>query len=192
MLKSQTNEELLKQIAVDDIKAFEVLYHRFATRMLGYAITILKDKTACEDIVQNIFIDVWSKRKTNTIDNAEAYLFRAVKFQIFNYFRDSKFSSEDLTRLNLVAVSISASKQLEFDELEKAIHQSVSKLPTRCKEIFELSRFQHKSNQEIADALGISMQAVKNQVSKALSAIREQLKKDEHILLFLLLFGYQL
>lgn len=192
MLKLQSSEELLKYVAVNDIKAFEVLYHRFATRMLGYAITILKDRAVCEDIVQNIFIDVWSKRETNTIDNAEAYLFRAVKFQIFNYFRDSKFSSEDLTRLNLVAVSVSTSKQLEYDELEAAIHQSVSKLPPRCKEIFELSRFQHKSNQEISDALGISMQAVKNQVSKALSAIREQLQKDEHMLLFLLLFGYYL
>lgn len=191
MSKSQTTEELLNLIAVDDSNAFEALYERFAIRLLGYAITILKDKAVCEDIVQNIFIDIWSKRTTNTIGNAEAYLFRAVKFQIFNYFRDSKFSSEELTRLNLVAVSVAASKQLEYDELEAAIHQSVSKLPARCKEIFELSRFQHKSHQEISDDLGISIQAVKNQISKALSAIREQLQKDEHILLFLLLFGFQ-
>lgn len=71
MLKSHTTEELLKQIAADDSKAFEALYQLFATRTLGYANTILKDKAVCEDIVQNIFIDEWSNRKSNTIDNAD-------------------------------------------------------------------------------------------------------------------------
>ena len=117
-------------------------------------------------------------------------MFRAVKFQIFKYFRDTKFSDEDLTRLNLVEVSVSASKVLEYQDLELAIKNSVDQLPSRCKEIFELSRFEHKTSQEIADLLGVSLQAVKNQISKALSAIRTDLKKEEHIMLFLIFFNH--
>ena len=158
--------------------------------MLVYALQILKEKEVCEDIIQNIFIDFWSKRETNSVENIEGYLFRAVKFQIFKYFRDIKFSDEDLTRLNLVEVSVSASKTLEYQDLELAIKNSVAQLPSRCKEIFELSRFEHKTNQEIADLLGVSLQAVKNQISKALSAIRTDLKKEEHILLFVLFFSH--
>ena len=87
-------------------------------------------------------------------------------------------------------VSVNASKTLEYTELETAIHNSVLKLPPRCKQVFELSRYEHKTHKEIADTLGISVQAVKNQVTKALSFIKEHLKNDDHILFFLLLFGY--
>ena len=190
MLKSYTSADLLKRIAVDDIKAFEEIYRRYTAKMLSYALNILKDKVVCEDIIQNIFIDFWSKRKEHTIQNLEGYLFRAVKFQVFKHFRDKKLSTEDLTRLNLIDVSVNASKTLEYTELETAIHNSVLKLPPRCKQVFELSRYEHKTHKEIADTLGISVQAVKNQVTKALSFIKEHLKNDEHILFFLLLFGY--
>lgn len=190
MSKTQINTDSTKIITAIDVKAFEEIYQKYASRMLTYALQILKEKEVCEDIIQNIFIDFWSKRETNTVENLEGYLFRAVKFQIFKYFRDTKFSDEDLTRLNLVEVSVSASKVLEYQDLELAIKNSVDQLPSRCKEIFELSRFEHKTNQEIADLLGVSLQAVKNQISKALSAIRTDLKKEEHILLFLIFFNH--
>ena len=190
MSKTQINTDSTKINTAIDVKAFEEIYQKYASRMLTYALQILKEKEVCEDIIQNIFIDFWSKRETNTVENLEGYLFRAVKFQIFKYFRDTKFSNEDLTRLNLVEVSVSASKVLEYQDLELAIKNSVDQLPSRCKEIFELSRFEHKTNQEIADLLGVSLQAVKNQISKALSAIRTDLKKEEHILLFLIFFNH--
>lgn len=190
MSKTQINTDSTKINTAIDLKAFEEIYQKYASRMLTYALQILKEKEVCEDIIQNIFIDFWSKRETNTVENLEGYLFRAVKFQIFKYFRDTKFSDEDLTRLNLVEVSVSASKVLEYQDLELAIKNSVDQLPSRCKEIFELSRFEHKTSQEIADLLGVSLQAVKNQISKALSAIRTDLKKEEHILLFLIFFNH--
>ena len=192
MLELNKDTNLSKKITGIDVKKFEEIYQRYSSKMLLYALNIVKEKEVCEDIIQNIFIDLWSKRDSATIDNIEAYLFTAVKFQIFKYFRDSKFSNEDLTRLNLVEVSVSASKILEYQDLELAIKNSVSQLPTRCKEIFELSRFEHKSNQEIADLLGVSLQAVKNQISKALTSIRSNLKKEEYILFFILFFGHTL
>ncbi|WP_322550243.1 sigma factor [Flavobacterium psychraquaticum] len=121
MSKTQINTDSTKINTAIDVKAFEEIYQKYASRMLTYALQILKEKEVCEDIIQNIFIDFWSKRETNTIENLEGYLFRAVKFQIFKYFRDTKFSDEDLTRLNLVEVSVSASKVLEYQDLELAI-----------------------------------------------------------------------
>lgn len=168
ILKSYSNSELLKSIVNDDANAFEELYQRFASKMLTYTFNILKSKNVSEDIVQTIFIAFWSKRKTNDIQNIESYLFGAIKFQIFKYFRDKKMPQEDLTRLNLIDISLNASKILEYEELEAAIQKSVSQLPPRCKEIFELSRFKHKNNKEISKELGISDQAVKNQISKAI------------------------
>ncbi|MDO5979836.1 RNA polymerase sigma-70 factor [Flavivirga spongiicola] len=191
ILRSYSDKELLEQIALGNSKAFKELHEMYASKMFLYAFNVIKNKEACEDIIQNIFIDFWSKRKEAKIINIKAYLFRAVKYQIFNYFRDQKFTKEDITRLNIVDLSVNTSKKMEYDELKKAIHDSVNKLPKRCKEIFELSRYQYKSNKEISEDLKISMQAVKNQISKALKFIKKDLQDEEHLFYFICISSNQ-
>lgn len=85
MLDSNKDTDLSKKITAIDVKKFEEIYLRYSSKMLLYALNILKEKEVCEDIIQNIFIDFWSKRNSATIHNIEAYLFTAVKFQIFKY-----------------------------------------------------------------------------------------------------------
>ena len=190
MLKPYRDKELLEQIARDDSNSFKALHDLYASKMFLYAFNVIQDKEASEDIIQNIFIDLWTKRKASKIINIQSYLFRAVKYQIFNYFRDKNFSLEDITRLNIIEVSINASQKMEYYELEDAIQSLVLKLPQRCKEIFELSRYEYKSNKEIAEELDISIQAVKNQISKALIFIKGNLQKEEFI--YTLMFSYSL
>lgn len=188
MPNATINISLLKRIKNNDVKAFEEIYNKYASKMLLYALNILNNKAVCEDLVQNIFIDFWSKRTQHNINNLDAYLFRAVKFQVFKHFRDNKFPDKDLTRLNFINVAVSSANSLEFEELETEIQNMVDKLPKRCKEIFELSRYEHKSHKEIAAALGISVQAVKNQISKALSFIKNNLNKEDYLFFFTLFF----
>ncbi|WP_194851157.1 RNA polymerase sigma-70 factor [Nonlabens antarcticus] len=188
MLTTISNEDLIERIAHDDRKAFQEIYERHAKRMLVYANSILSNTAATEDIVQNIFIGLWSKRTTIQIDNVSSYLFRAVKFQIFKYFRDQKFTTEDLTRLNILDISIDSFKKMEYDDLERSIHIYIEELPPRCNQIFKMSRFEYMSNKDIADQLGISIQAVKNQIGKALTHVKNHLKDDGLVYLFLFLF----
>ncbi|MFK5973997.1 MAG: RNA polymerase sigma-70 factor [Flavobacteriaceae bacterium] len=188
MYKKYNDQELLRLLSLDKAEAFEEIYNRFAVNMFLYASNILKKKEVCEDIVQNIFVDLWSKREDLKITNLSSYLFRAVKYQVFNHFRNRKFTSENLIRLNIIDISIDISKKMEYDELEKIIDSYVDELPSRCKQIFLLSRYQHKSNKEIAEELEISLQAVKNQISKALNYIRRNLQQEELAFCFVLLF----
>ncbi|UOB18465.1 RNA polymerase sigma factor [Abyssalbus ytuae] len=185
MLKSYSDKELFEQIALDNSHAFKVLHDMYSSKMFVYAFNVLKNKQVCEDIIQNIFIDLWSKRKEAKITNIKSYLFRAVKYQLCNYFRDQKISNEDITRLNIIDVSLNASKKMEYDELEEAVYISYLKLPKRCKEIFELSRYQNKSHKEISEELKISIQAVKNQISKALSSIKKDLHEQGYVISFI-------
>ncbi|WP_341216045.1 RNA polymerase sigma-70 factor [uncultured Wocania sp.] len=185
MLEIQKDKELLALVVLNNELAFKVLHDRYSVKMFLYAFNIIKNKEVCEDIVQNIFIDFWNKRQSKNINNIKSYLFKSVKYKIFNYFRDQKISKEDITRLNLIDLSINASQKMEYHELETTIYASVNKLPKRCKEIFELSRFHYKSNKEISEELEISIQAVKNQISKALSLIKKDLQSDGVILYFI-------
>lgn len=191
MLRNISDNELLKRVSSDDALAFEELYSRYSKRMFLYAMNIFKKREACEDIIQNVFIDFWSKRKTTKVLHVKAYLFQSVKYQIFNQLRNQKMSDEDLTRLNLIDASMNIVQKLEFNELQELIDKEVAKLPKRCKQIFCLSRYEQKSNKEIAKELDISIQAVKNQISKALRTIRQNLNPEE-IVFYSLLIGFQL
>jgi RNA polymerase sigma-70 factor (ECF subfamily) len=180
--------ELLDQMARGNVMAFEEIYNRYSKNMFLYALNIFRKKEVCEDIIQNVFIHFWSHRKDVKIANLRAYLFQSVKFQVFKQLRNQRISDEDLTRLTIVDLSMNVSQQLEFAELEDLINDQVHKLPPKCQEIFILSRYQHKSNKEIASELGISIQAVKNQISKALSFLRQNLHSEEVAFFFLLLY----
>lgn len=179
--------ELLELVASDNISAFEEIYDRYSKNMFLFAMNIFRKKEVCEDIVQNVFIDFWTKRKRSNIKQLKPYLFQAVKYQVFNHLRNQRISDEDLTRLTIVDVSMNITQKLEYDELQELIKTQVDKLPSRCRQIFLLSRFQYRSNKEIALELGISIQAVKNQISKALASLRKNLISEEGLIYFFLL-----
>ncbi|TLP71841.1 RNA polymerase sigma-70 factor [Maribacter sp. ACAM166] len=190
MMQKSSDKELLVQMALDSTSAFEAIYNQYSDDMLIYAMNIFRKKDVCEDVVQNVFIDFWSRRKELKINSLKAYLFQSVKYQIFNQIRNQKLSDEDFTRLKIIDLSMNACRKLEFDELELQINNQVLKLPVRCQQIFVLSRYEHKSNKQIAEELGISIQAVKNQISKALRSIRQNVTKEEWAFFFICLFHF--
>ncbi|PKB00269.1 RNA polymerase sigma-70 factor (ECF subfamily) [Flavobacteriaceae bacterium MAR_2009_75] len=182
-----SDSELLKGLYKGEVSSFKSIYDRYFGALYQYSFNILKKRAVCEDIVQEIFISLWTRREKATIKQLKPYLFQAVKHQIFNHFRANKFTLEDLTRLNIIDLSMNISRDIEFDELEQLVRSTVVRLPKRCRHIFILSRYQHKSNKEIAEELEISVQAVKNQISKALTFLKANLQYEE-IMLVLMLF----
>lgn len=180
--------ELLSLLQNDDEVAYKRIYSKYAEKLFLYAMNILKHQEICEDIIQNVFVQLWEKRKDNNITHLKPYLYQSVKFQVFKSFRSQHFKQEDLTRLNLVDASLNASRQIEFDELESLINSLVEKLTPRCREIFIMSRFEEKSNKQIAEELGMSIQTVKNQVSKAIKKLKEQMMQEQIIIYPIIVF----
>lgn len=177
-----SDQELLSRIRNDDEIAYRAIYSKYAEKLFVYAMNIFKQKEICEDILQIVFIQLWEKRNENNITHLKAYLYQAVKFQIFKTLRGHRFTQEDITRLNLVDASLNASRKMEFDQLESLIHNLVHHLSPRCRQIFIMSRFEEKSNKEIALELGLSKQSVKNQISVAIKKIREQISPEQLVL----------
>ena len=142
-----------------------------------YAYNVLGNKKACEDIVQEIFLLLWKNRqKIDEIDNLPGYLFQALRFQIFRYFRDKK-ATLDIDRFNNMLLTNNTSDTLARRDRELEINGHMEKLPKRCKEIFYLSRIENMAHREIADELNISIQTVKNQISKALKFLRVNMEE---------------
>lgn len=156
-------------------EAFHRLYQQQWQRLYLYAHAILKDQTQSEDVVQEVFADLWKRRESLEIDQLEGYLIRATRFQVLALLRKQRVRQDHLDRMELVQITASTEADLEAEELAARIGQILEALPDRCREIFHLSRFEYKSTAEIAEQLQISPQTVKNQISKALAHLRKHL-----------------
>lgn len=178
MFSKLSDIELWRKITYGNESAYEEIYCRYSKKLFFYALNILKDKEACEDIIQNVFIDLWTKKKEIQLLNPKAYLFQSVKFQVLKDIRNNGISQAHLAKLNILEFVRDASQEMEYLELAKSIETEIEKLPPACQKIFVMSRIQGLSNQEIAESLNISIQAVKNQVSKALKILRSKISPE--------------
>ena len=172
-----SEEELLRKVRNDDYEAFDEIYKRHAHLLIGTAFNITRDKEAAKDIIQDIFTWFWTHRDScESITTCKGYLLTAVKFKASNYFRSIKTKTVHYDRyIAEYDGQIEEPSDLEVKELYDFIKTVVSRLPARCKVIFELSRYEHLSNKEIAARLSISEKTVENQLTIALRRLRLRL-----------------
>ncbi|MFA3782756.1 RNA polymerase sigma factor [Melioribacteraceae bacterium 4301-Me] len=172
-----SDARLIKRLQEGDQKAFKEIFKLYWSKLYIYAYNILRERSICEDIIQEIFFDLWIRRNDLCITNLNAYLYQAVKYQICKYIRKSKHKEQLLDDLDVfMTFQISVEDNFERIECSENVRDAISKLPMQRRLIFELSRNENLSNKEISEKLGISIQTVKNQISKALKFIRHTLK----------------
>jgi RNA polymerase sigma-70 factor (family 1) len=176
-------EELRHSIKLDDKKSFEQIYRQYWSKLYIYAFNVLRERELCEDIVQDVFIDLWAKRHDVQISNLYSYLHQSVKYQIFNHFRECRYKKELLMKFDLINTQYKIDELYEQKEFKAQIKEVISKLPEQRRIIFEMSRYEELSNKDISEKLNISLQTVKNQISESLKIIRKSLNN-----LYLLFF----
>ncbi len=171
------NQNILDHIATGNEKAIDWLFRQHYATMCQAAYKILPDEHIIEDLVQDVFYEIWKKRKTLKIKNSVvAYLRKATRNKTLNYIRDQKIDLRNAPpKENLKSKTNSTIQTLMADDLQVEIDQAIDSLPPRCRLVFVLNRFEELSYQEIADQLDISVKTVENQISKALKSLRNSL-----------------
>lgn len=181
-----TDTYLCKRLLKEDRKAFDAIYEKYWKRLFYYAYRIFENKEVCEDVVQEVFVKLWSRATENEIHHLEAYLFKATKYQISNTIRNLKKTTPLDDILPNLSLEIPIDKAYELKETTVLIHRSVERLPDKCKEVYILSREQNLSNKHIALQMNISVRTVEAHLYKALKFIRRSLK-EEYYWVFMLL-----
>ena len=169
-------DELLYPIKLDTKESLERIYKQYWSKLYIYAFNVLHEREICEDIVQEIFIDLWTRRNDILIFDLNSYLYRSAKFQIFNHFRKSKYKKQLLMKFDLIEEQYKIDELYEKEELKAHINELISKLPEQRRIIFQMSRHEGLSNKEISEKLSISLQTVKNQISESIKYIRKSMK----------------
>lgn len=136
-----------------------------------YALHFLNDHDAVEDVVQESFEMLWRRLNAGLkVENPKSYLYTCVKNRCLGYLGKSN-RVEEVGRL-----SDTLCEEFERDsEVEAKIWGAIGSLPPKCREIFLMGKRDGVKYEEIAEELGISLQTVKNQMSKALTVLKNKL-----------------
>jgi len=173
------DSELLNLLINEDDKfAFSELYNRYWDKLFGAAYKRLRTVEAAEEIVQDIFTDIWSRRKElNIKSELPVYLYSAVKYQVINYIHKQAIQHSFQVKSTgiLTELDNSTEETIIANDLRNRIEEDVQLLPDRCREVYQLSRNQSQSNKDIAAQLSISEKTVENQITKALKRLRTSL-----------------
>ena len=172
----------------DNELAFSMLFDKYWKVLSNHAFKALKDREAAHDIVQQIFVDLWTKRKSLTIDHVSSYLYTAVKYRVINYIQKHEVPMESLDFVDGFRALNTTEEVINLQELDLMLRQSIDELPDQCRKVFRMSRFDHLSNKEIAEKLNISNRTVENHIAHAIRLLRPQLNRSWIGLMVLALF----
>lgn len=179
MQNSQNNYKeylIIKCLRENDEEAFELLFKEHYKPLCLYMSYFIKQNDVVEQIVQDVFVNIWENRKTfSPKGNIKSYLYKSVKNKGLNYIKHEKVKIKTKEDLKAVYYSeeVNIEKQFESKELLKLIEQQVDQLPEKCREVFVLVKFNGFSYNEASEILNISPKTVENQMGKALKKLRE-------------------
>lgn len=177
-LSDYNDDNLLKLIAGDDEKAFEVLFDRYWEKAHCLAYSKLKSKEITQEIVHDLFLNFWQRRHLLDIKNFPHYLHVSIKYRAITYinkqlsqnkyFEDyrghARFEEEETLRT------------VEYNDLMKALEESVKVLPEKTQEVFRLNRLEGRSVSEIANLLNLSEKAIEYHITRSRKELRLLLK----------------
>jgi RNA polymerase sigma-70 factor (ECF subfamily) len=186
---------MLKPMLPDkDLRVFESIYNAYFPILYNYVVQIVKDRTEAEDIVSDVFLKLWEEKDTITFQTSvKSYLFKSAYNHSINVLKHKKIQGqyEDyFQHLNLLAEAGAdyPLSQLIEKELTERLAKAIEKLPRQCRLIFNMSRTDGLTHEEIAQELGVSINTVHMQIRRALKKLRVELKDVLPLLLFLLFF----
>lgn len=174
------DQELIDRIKVDDDEAFTQIYTRYWKALLSIAANKIKDLEEAEEIVQDIFVQLWKRRKeleiTSSLNN---YLAVSVKYRVIKVLakRQSQQKYMDYQAAHGILLDNSTQEWLDFEELKVRLSELVDRLPEKCKLVYKMSKEAHLSQKQIARELNISEKTVEAHLSKAAKSLRAGLSQ---------------
>ncbi len=171
-------KDIIYKIKGGDETAFKELFLLHYAALCGYAMKYINDLDQAEEVVQDLFFNLWQKREKLEITiSIEAYLFRAVRNSCLNLLKHYKIREayKVVNEQSIKASEVAQGDQLIENELQEHIELAIESLPPERKKIFKMNRIDGMKYKEISAVLGISVKTVEAQMSKALKFLKERL-----------------
>ena len=177
-----TEKELLVQVSAGDEKAFKDLFARYYEQLYHYIFGFIKSKQVAEELVMDVFLKIWLGRDLITqIEKFDAFLFRVAHNKSIDFLRsvarDPKF--KDLLWENIqLTNNIQSDSSILIQEYEAKLREAVSLLSPQRKKVYQMSREQDMTHDQIAAQLNLSKHTINNHIVEAQRFIRTYLSKN--------------
>lgn len=177
----ERNEEkyLIKEISEGNEWAFKNLFLLYYDPLCNFIWRYTKSKTVAEDLVQEMFADVWYNREAlDPNKSIKLYLYQAVKNKSFDYLKHEKVVRQYEIEQRDVNEDIDKQGSLQQDDEQFIIaaRNAIYNLPPRTQQAYILSREDGFTNREIAEIMDVTVKMVEAHISKALDTLRHQLR----------------
>lgn len=176
-----TEKEFIEGIIEGEEWAFKTIFLKYFDSLCNFCWRYTRSKTVSEDLVQEVFTDLWKLR--HTLDKNKSivvYLYQATKNKALDYLDHKKVVwryQENYRQENDRFVTPEIIKW-EDEAFIKAVRKAIDNLPRRAQQAYVLHREDGLTYREIADVMDISVKTVESQISRALDILRGELKDD--------------
>ncbi|QKZ12792.1 RNA polymerase sigma-70 factor [Spirosoma sp. KUDC1026] len=184
--RHHADSQLTSALADGDRNAFAEIYDRYWSLLHRIAYQKLRSRETAEELVQDLFVSVWSRRAEATIRELRPYLLTALRFSIINYIESLRVHERFVAYYEsfLMQTDTESTDELALQDLTNAIEQSLQTLPEKSQQVFRLSRFEYLTIPEIAQRLDLSEKAIEYHLTRALKVVRENLRNLGPLALF--------
>ncbi|MEN5059001.1 RNA polymerase sigma factor [Sphingobacterium kitahiroshimense] len=185
-----SNESLLERLKLGDLDAFNVIYERYWSVLVNESFKRLNNMALCEEVVQDVFIDLWQQRAVRDIQNLEAYLRTCMKFKVFEVYKKNR-RTKSMLEENLSLMQkheISEYDQYAEKDLKSLIEEWIAHLPQKRKEIFKMRYLDEFSTKEISEMTESSQNTIQNHLGISIAKLRKLI--IQHFLVFILTLFY--
>ena len=191
-MKRQFNNQdlLIEGLKNGDEIAYVHLIEQYHNRLCNYANSLIKDDLIADDIVQNVFVQIWEKRKKLKHElSLESYLYKSVHNKFIDEYRKGKaIMALEKKYMTALELAIEEKDEAQEQKILSVLFDAIHELPPKCKQIFLMSKKEGLTNIEISECLNLSKKTVENQITKAFRILRNKMgEKYETILM--VIFG---
>lgn len=179
---------ILSAFQMNESEGLQLLYNNCYRSLVYFADSVVDDPEAAEDIVQEVFVDFWIHKRYLCISGSIVdYMYKCVRFTSLRYLKKRKKQQQVYTSF----AEEREEEEIVFEDLEadrlEFLFSMIDKLPEERRKIFLMVSVKNMKYQEVANALGISINTVKTQLVRSIRFLREQINNDLFFTLFFLL-----
>ncbi|MBX2928641.1 MAG: RNA polymerase sigma-70 factor [Saprospiraceae bacterium] len=180
IMQIETSNELLAQLRQGRKPALKIIFDAHYPEVCRAIFRLIPDQSLMEDLAQEVFMRFWEKREQIEVTGSVgAYLHRMAVNEALGHLRRKRYFQDDESHAAAFAAPAAdgAEAGLLHRDLSDSLQTAMNALPPKCRTVFQLSRFEEMTYQEIADRMDISIKTVENQMGKALRIMREHLRE---------------
>ena len=174
--KFMTDGELISKVSKRDRQSFDLFYDRYSQIIFNLCVRILRDTAEAEDVLQEIFVQVWreAERFDPTRASAKTWLFTIARSRALDRYRSRKTVRQRLdddAADDLSSIAVQGDFQ-QNSLMQQYVEKAMQQLTGEQKRVLELSYYEGLTQEEIAEKLGEPLGTIKSRIRASLMKLR--------------------